>query len=207
VRELATGVWHWEARHPDWTPDQGGQDGWGPEVSSYAVDDGERLLLFDPLAPPREIDELAAGRETAVVLTCAWHERDARSLLERLGAPVFVPRPDEGSPDVAWLQAGDTAQGHFISAGDRLPVGVEAFAGWLPNDVVLWVESRRAVIVGDTLIDRGGGLEIPVAWLPEGTTRERVAETLRPLLDLPVELVLPTHGAPTDRAGLERALA
>jgi len=32
-------------------------------------------------------------------------------------------------------------------------------------------------------------------------------ETLQPLLDLPVELVLPTHGAPADRAALERALS
>jgi hypothetical protein len=29
---------------------------------------------------------------------------------------------------------------------------------------------------------------------------------LSPLLELPVEHVLPTHGAPTDRAALERAL-
>jgi hypothetical protein len=29
---------------------------------------------------------------------------------------------------------------------------------------------------------------------------------LRPLLELAVEIVLPTHGAPTDRAALERAL-
>ena len=63
-------------------------------VSSYAVDDGERLLLFDPLAPPREIDELAADRETAVVLTAPWHERDTQSLVERLGLPVYVPPPD-----------------------------------------------------------------------------------------------------------------
>jgi hypothetical protein len=27
---------------------------------------------------------------------------------------------------------------------------------------------------------------------------------LRPMLDLPVELVLPAHGEPTDRAALER---
>ena len=32
-------------------------------------------------------------------------------------------------------------------------------------------------------------------------------ETLRPLLALPVELVLPTNGAPADRAALERALS
>jgi len=29
-------------------------------VSSYATDDGERLLLFDPLAVPAELEELAA---------------------------------------------------------------------------------------------------------------------------------------------------
>jgi hypothetical protein len=38
-------------------------------------------------------------------------------------------------------------------------------------------------------------------------TREQVATGLRPLLTRPVELVLPTHGAPTDRAALEGALA
>jgi len=38
-------------------------------------------------------------------------------------------------------------------------------------------------------------------------TREQALEALRPLLELPVELVLPTHGAPTDRAALERTLS
>ena len=33
------------------------------------------------------------------------------------------------------------------------------------------------------------------------------AVALRPLLDKPVEFVLPTHGEPADRAALERALA
>jgi len=37
-------------------------------------------------------------------------------------------------------------------------------------------------------------------------TRAQVVEGLRPLLDKPVELVLPAHGAPADRAALERAL-
>ena len=72
---------------------------------------------------------------------------------------------------------------------------------------MLWVESRRALAVGDTLIDRGRRLQIPVDWLSEGVTREQVVAVLRPVLDLPVELVLPTHGAPTDRAALERALS
>jgi hypothetical protein len=38
-------------------------------------------------------------------------------------------------------------------------------------------------------------------------TRDDVVQRLRPLLDLPVELVLPAHGKPTDRLALERVLA
>ena len=201
MRELQTGLWHWQARHPEWT--EGGE--WGPEVSSYAIDDGERLLVFDPVAPPDLIDELAAGREPVIVLTCPWHRRDATSLAERLGAPLFVPPPDDGDPN--------PVEGHVFSAGDRLPVGIEAFPGMEPNDLVLWVESRSALVLGDTLIDRGRGLEFPADWASKGAIAargvppDRILESLRPLLELPVELVLPTHGAPTDRAALERALS
>jgi glyoxylase-like metal-dependent hydrolase (beta-lactamase superfamily II) len=193
-------------------------------VSSYAIDDGDRLLLFDPIAPPSEIVELAAGRERAVVLTCPWHERDTQSLVERLGVPVFTPLPDtaedlmerfgitaeqagDGSPDLVWLLKEARGEAHPYSAGDRLPVGVEAFPGQKPNDVVLWVESHDTVISGDTLVDFGQGLQINVRWLREGVTREQVAEGLRPLLELPVEHVLAAHGGPFDRTALERALA
>jgi glyoxylase-like metal-dependent hydrolase (beta-lactamase superfamily II) len=220
VRELQTGLWHWQAPHPDWTPGEP----WQQEVSSYAIDDGAHLLLFDPLSVPDELLELAADREPVVVLTAPWHERDTQSLVERLGVPVFVPPPDtaddlvrkygitpeqagDGSPDVAWLLAGDSGDAHLYSAGDRLPIGIEAFPGREHNDLVLWIEGRRAVVAGDALVDFGRGLEIPREWLREGVTREQITEGLRPLLALPVEVVLPAHGAPTDRAALERALS
>jgi len=50
----------WQAPHPDWTPDEP----WPQEVSSYAIDDGARLLLVDPLAVPGEILE-QPGESTA----------------------------------------------------------------------------------------------------------------------------------------------
>jgi glyoxylase-like metal-dependent hydrolase (beta-lactamase superfamily II) len=193
VRELETGVWHWEAPHPDWNP---GEE-WDEVVSSYAIDDGDRLLLFDPLAMPSEIGELAAGRETAIVLTCPWHRRDAVGLAERLGAPLYVPPPDEGDPD--------PVEGEVFREGDRLPVGVEAFRGMESNELMLWVESRRSLVAGDTLIVRGSGLEVPADWV--GAKFEQIREGLRPLLELPVQHVLATHGGPTDRAALERALS
>jgi glyoxylase-like metal-dependent hydrolase (beta-lactamase superfamily II) len=204
MRELHPSLWHWTADHPDWEP---GVSWHHTTVSSYAIDDGERLLLFDPLEVPRNVEKLAAGREPVVVLTCPWHERDTKALVERLGTLVYVPPPDEGSPDVAWLLGGYTDNCRLYSAGDQLPVGVEAYPGKEQNDLVLWIESHRAVIAGDTLVDFGRGFGIPVEWLSEGVTREQVAESLRPLISLPVELVLATHGGPTDRAALERALA
>ena len=195
MRELQSGLWHWEAPHPDWVPEAD----WARDVSSYAIDTGERLLLFDPLNPPSRIEEIAAGRETAIVLTSPWHLRDAQSLAERLGAPLYVPPPDEGDPN--------PVEGHVFTAGDRLPVGVEAFPGMEPNDLVLWIESRRALVTGDSLIDRGSGLEFPTDWADKGVPAEQILQGLQPLLELPVEHVLPTHGAPTDRATLVRALS
>ena len=74
--------------------------------------------------------------------------------------------------------------------------------------MVLWIESHDAVVSGDTLVDFGNGLEINARWLEhQGISRERVVEGLRPLLDLPVEHVLATHGGPYDRAALDRALS
>jgi glyoxylase-like metal-dependent hydrolase (beta-lactamase superfamily II) len=220
VRELEPGLWHWKAPHPQWRPNEP----WDQAVSSYATEDGRRLLLFDPIAPPAEVEQLAADRKTAIVLTAPWHERDARSLVERLGVPVFTPLPDtaeqlmetygltaeqagDGSPDVVWLLKEGIGEANVYAAGDRLEVGVEAFPGQKPNDMVLLVESRRAVIAGDTLVDFGHGLEINPRWLGPDMTAAQVADGLRPLLEVPVEHVLATHGGPFDRAALERALS
>ncbi len=204
--ELQPGLWHWTAPHPDWKP---GEE-WDEAVSSYAIDDGENLVLFDPLAVPGEIDELSAGRETAIVLTCPWHEREAESLEKRLGAVVFLPPPEEYNEDAAWLRPDLERlerEEYILKAGDRPPIGVEVFAGKNRHDLVLWIENHGALVAGDTLIDRGDGLELPDSWLPPDVTRDQMLEVLRPLLELPVEVVLATHGGPKDRAALERALA
>ena len=222
MRELAPGLWHWDAPHPDWTT----EDWWPQRVSSYAIDDGTRLLLFDPLAVPDDLEQLAAERNPVIVLTAPWHERDAKSLVERLGAPVFTPPPDTAedlmrkfdltaeqipqgwvSDDVRWLMEADDVENHLYAAGERLPFGAEVFRGREHNDLVLWLEKRRAVVAGDSLADFGQGLELQVEKMGGRVTREQVAEGLRPLLERPVEHVLSAHGGPQDRAALERALA
>jgi hypothetical protein len=128
--------------------------------------------------------------------------------MQRPSEPCVTARPGTkptgGSPDVAWLLAGG-GEAHLYSGGDRLPIGIEVFSGRETNDVVLWIEGPGAVVAGDSLVDFGRGFEINPRR--QGPTREQIAERLRPLLGLPVEVVLPAHGAPTDRAALERALS
>jgi hypothetical protein len=208
--ELRAGIWHWKAPHPDWSA----EESWSQEVSSYGIELGDDFLLFDPLSPPDELRE----RATAVVLTAPYHERDARVL----GLPVHTPPADTWqdwvdkfgvdpdqvrgmeSEDLAWLRAGE-GEGHFHGPGPW-PFGITAYAGREENDLVLWLPSINVIVSGDSLSDFGDGLGVQLGGRKH-VTRDDVAERLRPLLELPVELVLPAHGEPADRAALERAVA
>src|SRR4029079_14301329 len=223
MRELRSGVWHWQSRHPDWND----EEGWPELVSSHAIELGDDFLLFDPLSVPDELRE----RATAVVLTAPYHERDARRLglpghttraASRLALPVHTPPADTWqdwvekfgvdpdrvrgmeSEDLAWVRAGE-GEGHFHGPGEW-PFGMTAYAGREDIDLVLWLPSLNAIVTGDSLSDFGDGLSIQLGGRTH-VMAEDVARGLQPLLDLPVELVLPAHGEPTDRAALERALA
>ena len=219
MRELQPGLWHWRAPHPEWES----RAPYTEEVSSCAIDDGTHLLLFDPLAVPTEILDLASEREPVIVLTAPWHERDARQLVERLRAAVYAPPADtaedlmrkygvtaeqagDGSPDLAWLRNGGT-EAHWFGAGDRLPFGIEPLAAYEHNDLVLWIESRQALVAGDALSGLIDEDALQYKWLRRGVARDQLVAPLQPLLELPVDLVLPAHGAPADRPALKRALS
>jgi hypothetical protein len=210
MRELRSGVWHWQSSHPDWNE----EEEWPEAVSSYGIELGNDFVLFDPLAVPDELRE----RATAVVLTAPYHERDARGL----GLPVHTPPADTWqdwvekfgidpdrvrgmeSDDLAWLRARG-GEGHFHGPG-TWPFGIDAYAGREDNDLILWLPSIGAIVTGDSLSDLGDGLDIWIGYRKH-VTRDDVVQRLRPLLDLPVELVLPAHGEPTDRAALEHVLS
>jgi hypothetical protein len=76
---------------------------------------------------------------------------------------------------------------------------VDARPAFYPDERVLWYQ---ALVFGDSF----PGGPVPDDWLPEGQTRADYRSWLAPLLALPVELVLPTHGDPGGRDLLERAL-
>src|SRR5215207_5282491 len=84
---------------------------------------------------------------------------------------VTAEQAGDGSPDLVWLLREKKGEARPYSPGDRLPFGADVFAGHKKNDTVLWVESQRAVISGDTLGDFGRGLEINESWLRPGAAR------------------------------------
>jgi hypothetical protein len=171
VHELGGGLWTWTGRHPDWNDDPH----WGPEVRSYALRTDDRMILFDPVAPP---EELTRDGNAEVVLTAEWHGRDAK----KLGLPI---------------------------RGDDLPPEVTAQPAFFPGERTLWIPGQYALVVGDSLPN---GQAMPDEWLNSEwakATRDEYKAKLRPLLDLPVELLLATHGDPvTEDAGaaLRRAI-
>jgi hypothetical protein len=191
LQELRPGLFRWTARHPDAspTPKPGSPDDWGPDVGSVAYAAPDALVLVDPLVPAgraglqRELDGLvsAHGRPVHVLTTLKWHRRSRDELAERYGASTSRARK-------------------------ALPKGVETVQIRGAGETMVWVAEHRALLPGDRLLgDDAGGLRLcPDSWLrylPSGMRQPELREALRPLLDLPVKLVLVAHGEPVLAGG------
>ena len=72
--------------------------------------------------------------------------------------------------------------------------------GFYAEEVAYWLPEHRAIVLGDGFIDGN------TAALESATDDLEAPVRLRALLELPFELVLPTHGAITDRAAFEASL-
>jgi glyoxylase-like metal-dependent hydrolase (beta-lactamase superfamily II) len=199
ARELRPGLWRWTAAHPEWAH----AETWGPEVGSVYAELPDALVMVDPLVPQDEEDRFwealdrdveRVGKPVHVLLTVHWHERSVATVLDRYKGTLW--RPEEKG---------------------KLPAGVHAEvvkgSDWV--EALFFLEQHRALIAGDLLIGKdGGGIELPVSWFPKGE-RDWAEQELKPELrkrlgELPVELVVVSHGEPVledGAAALERALA
>jgi glyoxylase-like metal-dependent hydrolase (beta-lactamase superfamily II) len=206
MQEVRPGLYRWTATHPDWTPEEGGADGWDPEVASYLYESSDALVLFGPLVGDdetwRAIDERMDGRRVHVLLTLFWHVRSTPALLQRHPETRVWFFEHEWALEEARKRVRVT---DIYRVGDPLPAGIEAQQ---PREVVYWIPEHRALVAGDVLLpDRAGGIRV-TPWLSDQTTLGEMRARLRPLLEWPVELVLLTHGEAVEsgRDALERAL-
>jgi glyoxylase-like metal-dependent hydrolase (beta-lactamase superfamily II) len=218
VEPIAEGLWRWTTRHPDWTPDEGGEDGWDPEVGCVYYQAADAIVLIDPLVPaaPDEAERFwraldqdvdQAGKPVAVLVTVFWHTRSAQTILERYeGVTVWAHQPAEAEI------AERTRITNSFTASDTLPGGVEAFEANRRGEVLFWIPEHRALVAGDVFLGApdGGVRTCPDSWLPDGVEPWEFRASLRPALEFPVEIVLLAHGAPileNSREALRSALA
>jgi glyoxylase-like metal-dependent hydrolase (beta-lactamase superfamily II) len=188
MEEIRPGLWTWTATHPSWSPEEGGPEGWDQEVRSYAYDAGDSLVLFDPLVETPRVEELANRRPVVIVLTCHWHRRSSAELVEAHGAVLHAPATEARDIELPATP---------YSVGDDLPGDVEPQAGGYSDEFTLWIREHAALVTGDVFLGGERGFRVqPDSWLAEGLTHDELRERLRALLELPVELVLPTHGDP-----------
>lgn len=166
-------------------------------ASVAVVDDGD-IVLVDPLLVGDQWERLQAGlggRTLHVLPTIHWHARSASEVAGRFpGTRVWAHSRNRAAI------ARRVPVTDVFRSGDPLPAGLVAIEARPRSEVLLWEPRSKALIVGDALLgdgERGEGLHTcPAGWLPKSTDLADLRRSLRAALDLPVELILPSHGAP-----------
>lgn len=193
MTRIEDGLWRWTTTHPEWSP---GAD-WERDVGCVYWESAEAVVLVDPLVPvdqperdrfldalDRDVERLALP--VVVLLTCAWHARSSEVLAARY-------------------------RGQVLRRSDALPGGATAVEASAADEVVFWLPGPRALVPGDVLLGTPDGLSLcPESWLESGGGIAQLVDDLSPLLDLPVERVLTSHGPPVLAGGhgaLREALA
>jgi hypothetical protein len=194
--EIAPGLLRWTAPHPEWKAGAaaGSSADWDRMVGSVMYELPGVVVLIDPLLPTdgREgflswLDARVARRPVSILTTIRWHRRDRDELAERYRQDT--PR--------AW---------------NAVPPGVAQRPLRGAGETLYWLEGAATLVCGDRVIADGrGGLRLcPESWLAEvRVDRAGLAEIMRPLLELPIERVLVSHGEPVlhdGRAALARAI-
>jgi len=194
--EIAPGLLRWSAPHPDWDPlaVPGSSGDWGQNVGSALYEVADTVALIDPLLPSEDraeflhwLDERIASRPVSILTTIRWHRRDREELAERYCSTTSR----------AW---------------NAVPHGVKPYPLRGAGEILFWLPAVAALVAGDRLIcPQGGPLQVcPESWLAHvRVDRPGLAALLSPLVELPVERVLVSHGEPVlrdGRAALSRAI-
>ena len=155
-------------------------------VGSVLYEVGDVVALIDPLLPSegreeflRWLDERVAARPVTILTTIVWHRRDREQLAERYRA-------------------------NTTRAWNVIPAGVKPWPLRGAGETLFWLTAAATLVAGDRLVgSEAGGLRLcPQSWLGHARVdRLGLAELLRPLLELPIERVLVSHGEPALRNG------
>jgi glyoxylase-like metal-dependent hydrolase (beta-lactamase superfamily II) len=185
IEEVRPGLKRWAGPHPEFNPTGDDLDESYTDVASALFHADDALVFIDPLVPDElwpalDAEVKESGKPVVVLTTIYFHERNRDEVARRYGGRL----------------GGDVA-------------GVRAFSAERADEAAYWLEGPRAVVFGDAVLgDNAGGLRI-TPWARNAEGLEKTRQALLPLLDLPVEIVLPAHGnavLSNGRKALARAL-
>jgi glyoxylase-like metal-dependent hydrolase (beta-lactamase superfamily II) len=208
VTRIADGLWRWSTYYGEWRE----------EVGCVCVAADDAVVLVDPLVPEErdqaerfwralDRDVKGAGAPVHVLVTVFWHVRSAAQVVRR-----YRGRLHAASRARAPIERRAGVRSVVFRPGEPLPGGVEALPSGRATEVVFWLPRHAALVPGDVLLgDAKGGVRLcPESWLPSGVGHPELRAALAPLVELPVERVLVSHGEPVlenGHAALSRALA
>jgi hypothetical protein len=186
LREIAPGLRRWTAAQPAWD----GSDDWPEHVGCVYYEGPDAIVFIDPLIPAEEreafwafVDQAVSRFDlpVAVLLTAPWHRRSSALVAARYATSVWSAGPQ-----------------------DTLPEGIDVFvpSGVSEGQVAFFLREHRALVVAEIFIGVEGGLRVCPS--PATADLEAFDISLTSLLELPLEMVLVSHGEPVLKNGRQR---
>ncbi len=200
--QIAPGLWHWSAPHPDWSPwnpEKRTGFGWSREVGCVRYETREELVLIDPLTPPpctavqqlfwHTLDNAVRHRQqpVTILLSTDWHDRSAQAVYDRYsgecGASIWIheamPQQELGCKPTRTFREGDT-----------LPATVQVYVLTSPHpEVLFYLPPARALVVADALWGTPDGR----IWIGSHEFCMLLPKLLKTLL---IDTLLLSHAAP-----------
>jgi glyoxylase-like metal-dependent hydrolase (beta-lactamase superfamily II) len=190
MREILTGIFTWP-----WFSEPHGYN-----FNGHFIRHAGGNLCIDPVEPTAaDLEEIASLGVSQILLTNRNHSRAANKVRERTGARTSIHPAD--APHAR--KEGAELDGE-LHIGEKIgPLTVVGAAGKSPGEVVLHWPERKMLIVGDAVVgDPPGRCKL----LPEKVIDDlpRLRESVRSLLALDFDILLPGDGEPILQGAKER---
>ena len=190
MREILSGIWTWP-----WFSEPHGYN-----FNGHLILHAGENLCIDPVEPNQEdLEELARLGVSRILLTNRNHSRAANKVRARTGARTAIHPADAPHARKEGAELDDE-----LSLGDQVgPFVVVPVPGKSPGELALHWPERKILIVADAVVgDPPGRCKV----LPEKVVDDpaRLRESVRSLLALDFDILLPGDGAPILQGAKER---
>jgi len=190
MREVVSGIYTWP-----WFSEPHGYN-----FNGHLIRHAGGNLCIDPVQPAEEdLKEIARHGVARILLTNRNHSRAANEVRARTGARTAIHPADAPHARSQSAELDDE-----LNIGDKVgPLVVVGVPGKSPGEVALHWPERKILIVGDAVVgDPPGRCKL----LPEKVIDDpaRLRESVRSLLSLDFDILLPGDGAPILQGAKER---